>query len=300
MAPGSKGVRRPGRRFRFGNRGIAEVVGTLMLILIVVAASIALAAFIASYQKQLQAQQAEAQQRGLESLRVLDIAQVTTEPSPNQLNLTNFSFVLASEFVNPSTVSSVAVNANPLRYFLVQNISPAGGVPRCYNDSTPFVLPAFHEVEVTVNANSSDLTLSPGHCPFSFFSPRVILPVNAFLQIGLFTILQNTFTQVFLPPTALPLVGTVSQFNGRGFVNVPVLDGSQSFQSGNGTLVSWNWTIDNTTGGGNVISSALGEKLVAPFASTQTGVTLTYKITLTLKNSNGLLGIAAFSYSYLT
>ena len=266
-----------------------------MLVLIVVAASIALAAFVASYQKQLQAQQAEAHQRNLESLKVLSVTGVTPQPSPNQLMLGSFSFVLASEFVNPSTVASISVNGNPLAHFLVQNVSPSGGVPECYDDSIPFVLPSFQQVEVTVNV------LSSGTCPNGFFSPTTTLLVNSYLQVDLFTILQNTFTQVFLPPTAIPLIGTVSEFLGSQFRNIPVLDGSTSFQQGNGTLVSWTWSIVNTTGGLTPPpQSYSGEKLIAPFASTQTGQTFTFTIALTVQNSNGLIGSSTLDYTYLT
>ncbi len=272
-----------------------------MLVLIVVAAAIALAAFIASYQKQLQSQQAEAQQRNLEELKVLSVAHVTPDPS-NTTNLANFTFVLASEFINPSTVASVAVNGNPLRFFLVQNISPAGGSPECYNDSTPFTLPPFQVVQVTVN--SSNVPLTSGTCPFAFFDVTTNVVVDSFLKISLFTTLQNTFTQVFLPPTALPLVSTTSQFTGTGYRDVPVLDGSQSFQTGNGTIDQWSWSILNTSAGAPLPNpvTALGEKLVAPFASVTTfalPTTYTYAITLTVQNSNGLLDSATINYSYV-
>src|SRR5580700_966478 len=114
-----------------------------MLVLIVVAASIAFAAFVASYQKQLQTQEAASQQRSLESLKVLSLAQVTPEARPNQANLENFSFVLASEYVNPSTIDSFSVNGNPLRFFSAIPISPATGPSACYNSSTPLVLAPF-------------------------------------------------------------------------------------------------------------------------------------------------------------
>ena len=266
-----------------------------MLVLIVVAASIALAAFVASYQKQLQAQQAESHERNLESLRVLDVSSMTPQPSPNQLMIGSFSFILASEFVDTSTIAAIQVNGNPLAHFLVTNVSPSGGVPQCYDDSIPFFVPSFQQVEVTVNL------LSSGTCPSAFFSSSTTLLVNSYLQLSLDTTLQNTFTSVFLPPTAIPLITTVSEFLGTAFRNVPVLDGSTSFQQGNGTLVSWSWSVVNTTGGLSPPPSVYtGEKLIAPFASTQTGQTFTYTIALTVQNSNGLIGTSSINYTYLT
>jgi flagellin-like protein len=292
-------MRRRERSRVHGSRGIAEVVGTLMLILIVVAASIALAAFVASYQKQLQSEQAEAQQRSLESLKVLNLAQVNAQPSPNNTKLANFSFILASEFVNPSTISSLSVNGNPLRFFAVTPLAPDAGPANCsFNSTTPLTLAPFAEVEITVNTNAS----STGLCGYSFFSTSLSFPIDEFVQIGIFTILQNTFTTVFLPPTAVPLVTTLAEFSGggssTGFVNVPVLDGANSFQAGNGTLTSWDWFVTNTTAGSNETWTAGGEQLVAPFVSTGYGHVYTYSIALTVEDSNELLGISTIDYTY--
>jgi flagellin-like protein len=279
------------------SRGIAEVVGTLMLILIVVAASIALAAFVASYQKQLQAQQAEAQQRSLESLKVINLAQVNPLLT-NASRLANFSFVLASEFINPSEITSFTVNGNPLRFYSVTPLAPASGPTTCNNSSTPLMLAPFEEVEITVNTDSG----STAACGYSFFSTAITFSIDEFVEIGLFTVLQNTFTTVFLPPTAVALVTTLAEFSGggstSGFVNVPVLDGSHSFQTGNASITAWNWFVTNTTSGSTTTWSAAGEQLVAPFVSTGFGHTYTYSIALTVADSNGLLGTSTVAYTY--
>jgi hypothetical protein len=269
-----------------------------MLVLIVVAASIAFAAFVASYQKQLQTQEAASQQRSLESLKVLNLAEVNPLPAPQEANLSNFSFVLASEYVNPSTIASFSVNGNPLRYFSVVPVSPASGPAVCYNSSTQLVVAAFEVVEVTVNTDPT----STAACGYSFFSASLSFPLDQFLQVGIFTLLQNTFTSVFLPPTAIPLVSTLAEFTGTSYRNVPVLDGSHSFQSGNASLVSWTWLVTNTTAGALPPTqwNASGEELVAPFASSVSGATYTYNVTLTVENSNGLLGIATTPYTYVT
>ena len=107
---------------------------------------------------------------------------------------------------------------------------------------------------------------------------------------------------MFLPPTAVPLVSTLSEFIGSGsttgFVNVPVLDGANSFQAGNGTITSWNWTVTNTTGTSTENWTEGGEQLVVPFVSTGYGNTYTYSIVLTVANSNELLGISTIPYVY--
>jgi flagellin-like protein len=279
------------------SRGIAEIVGTLMLVLIVVAASIAFAAFVASYQKQLQTQENATNQRNLESLRVLSLAEVHPEASPNQTNLENFTFVLASEYVNPSTIISISINGNPLRSFAAMELSPTPGTVHCNSSASPLVLVPFEQVEITVVTDSA----ASAGCGYSFFS-SLTFPLDQFLQVSLFTQLQNTFTNVFLPPTAVPLVSTLAEFTGSGYENVPVLDGSHSFQSGNATITSWTWQVTNTTTGAappRLSWNASGEELVAPFLSTAVGANYTYSISLTVENSNGLLGIDTIVYAYL-
>ena len=57
----------------------------------------------------------------------------------------------------------------------------------------------------------------------------------------------------------------------------------------------------NTTGGLTPPPQTYsGEKLIAPFASTQTGQTYTFTIALTVQNSNGLIGSSTLNYTYLT
>jgi hypothetical protein len=265
-----------------------------MLVLIVVAASIALAAFIASYQKQYQAQQAVSDQRSLEKLDVLDIAKVTPQAS-RQLDIQNFSFVLASEYIHPSYIASLSINGNPLEYYYVQNITGGGpGLPGCYNDSMQLMINPFAQMEITVNTNLTATT----PCPYGFFSSTAAPQVDNFLQISVYTELTNTFTSVFLPPTAIPVVSTISEYIGTGYQNVPVLDGAGSFQTGNGTLTSWSWEVEDTTTLPATYTNVTGEQVVAPFASDSPPGPYTFTITLTVTNSNGLIGVDTFDYVY--
>jgi flagellin-like protein len=54
-------------RRRLGSRGLSEIVGTLMLVLIVVSAATVFAYYVASYEQQLIAEQSLNHQRSLES-----------------------------------------------------------------------------------------------------------------------------------------------------------------------------------------------------------------------------------------
>ncbi len=292
-----KSVRR--KRLHRGRkaRGIAEIVGTLMLILIVVAAAIALAAFVASYQKQLQTEEAQAQQRSLESLKILSVTPTLSTPGSGQWS--SFTFVLASEYINPSAVDAISVNGQPVRFYYVQDLSNPGGLAKQYdttNISNPLVLSPRQEVIVAV-----DLNVSGGaYKNFSMFNASFVLTTSDYIQLSLYTALQNTFTTVFLPPTAIAYVATLTSYNGSEPVEIPVLDGANSFQPGaNGTIVQWNWSVNKTNSTGSTCtvfdSPFQGEEWELEGNATTT--MYRYGVTLTVIGSDGLAGVTSLSFS---
>jgi flagellin-like protein len=287
-APTRAGVRR--RRLYRGReaRGIAEIVGTLMLILIVVAAAIALAAFIASYQKQLQAEEAQSQQRSLESLKILSITPVLNVTMPDQW--ASFSFVLASEYINPSGILSISVNGQPLHFFWVRDLSAPGGGSTMYdstNSTDTLTLTAREEVVVTVNLTASDPY-------FSMFDSSFALTTTDYVQLSVYTALQNTFTTVFLPPTAIAFVTTLTSYTTGGPIQLPVLDGTDSFQPGaNGTIVDWSWSVTESTSSlsnsaGCTLGPLQGSEYELQGASTSDPHF--YNATLTVTGTDGLDG----------
>lgn len=223
-------------------RGIAEIVGTLMLILIVIAAAVALAAFVASYQKQLQAEQNQANQQKLEDLKILSITPVLN--ASNSSRWSSFSFVLASEYINPSIIDSISLNGQPLQAYWVVDLSNPTATPVAYSSNTTDLLTLAPRQQVVVEVN---LTIAPGGAFDSIYNPSFVLTTTDYIEVSVYTQLQNTFTEVFVPPTAVAVVSSLSTFSGGYYQTIPILDGSNSFATDNGTVVGWNWNVTNST-----------------------------------------------------
>jgi len=211
-----------------------------MLILIVVAAAIALAAFVASYQKQLQAEEAQSQQRSLESLKILTVT--PTLNTSNTKQVSSLAFVLASEYINPSQIDSISLNGYPLKDYWALNLSNPSGTPTIFSSSVPLLLAPRQEVIISVNLSDSASTW------FSLYDTSFVLTTSDYIQLSVYTALQNTFTQVFIPPTAIAFVTTLTSYTSSGPIQIPILDGTGSFQPGaNSTIVEWEWAVSNVT-----------------------------------------------------
>lgn len=223
-------------------RGIAEIVGTLMLILIVITAAVALAAFVATYEKQLLAEQNTANQQKLENLKILSITPVPD--ASNSSRWSSFSFVLASEYINPSIVDSISLNGQPLQAFWAVNLSNPNGVPVAYSSSTLSLLTLAPRQQVIVEVN---LTLGPGGHFDSIYNPSFFLTTTDYIEVSVYTQLQNTFSAVFIPPTAIAVVSSLATYSGGLYETIPILDGSNSFAATNETVVEWDWNVTNST-----------------------------------------------------
>jgi len=241
------------RRFRHSERGLSEIVGTLMLVVIVVGAATLLAAFVASYQKQVQTEETLSHDQSLESIKILGL---TTAVSGGVF--TQFSFTLASEYVNPSGILDVYINGNPLLDFAWYNVSTnTAGTYNAVSSTNDLILLPFQQVTVETCLVATCST-SGGPIASSFLPGEAPSP-NSYIKFDVFTHLHNDFTQVYLPPTPLAVV---SEINPSGNNPITLLDGSTSFQpGGNLSIVNWNW---------NISGGALG---TAAFVSTSDSVT---------------------------
>jgi flagellin-like protein len=264
-------------------RGLAEIVGTLMLVLIVVSAAVAFSFFVASYQKSLQAEETQNQQRGLESLRILSIAP-NLVPSGGTDWFPSLNFSLASEYINPSQVTAIAVNNNQVESYTVTALNLTTGS----RETTPVPAAAYMILypreQATIWINFSGTSN-----PSSFYAPLTLLPTD-FIKIDVYTQLQNDFSRVFLPPTALAAVSTIVIGGG----NVVLMDGTGSFQpEGNVTLVSWGWFVNATGTTPTYSMTFAGEEYQidpAPPAGP-------YDITLNVTNSDFLEASASLAYT---
>ncbi|MCI4330817.1 MAG: hypothetical protein L3K19_03080 [Thermoplasmata archaeon] len=266
-------------KFRHDSRALSEIVGSLMLVLIVVVAATALAVFVQSYQKNLQAEQALAQAKSLESLKVLRVA-----PTENGTNGTwaTLNFTVASLYVNPSTITGVSINNMPVRNFTALHLNLASGNWTAEVVAAGGQLTLYPREQVYLQVDGQGGNLS------SFYSQSLRVPISASISVQILTAYQNVFSGLFIPPTAIALVQTLQTWNSSAmsYNQTPLLDGSNSFQPGNGTIVAWSWNITP----GNIL--LFGEKQVARMLNSVTH----YTIRLTVTNAEGLQGIDSIRY----
>ncbi|MCI4340189.1 MAG: type IV pilin [Thermoplasmata archaeon] len=266
------------RSFRRDVRAISEVVGALMLVLIVVVAATSLAIFVASYQKQLQAERAVTQERSLEHLTIIH---ATPTLSSGGTNWSVLNFSLASLYINPSTVTEITLNDQPLRQYSAWTLDLASGtfVAIVVGPGGQLSLTPREQVNVVVDFNASSTN-------FSFYDPSFVLHTTDYVKIDVFTQLLNDFNRVFIPPTAIALVTPLQTLNGSNFTTIPILDGTQSFATANTSIVSWAWQVtpDNV--------NVSGEKAVATF----NGSISLHTILLVVTDNDGLIGTDTIFY----
>lgn len=250
-----------------------------MLVLIVVVAATTLAVFVAQYQQQLQAERAIQNAKNLEHLTVIH---ATPTLAIGGKNWSALNFSLGSLYINPSIVTEIAVNNQPLKQYSAWQINFSNGQLQqaVIGPGGQLTLGPHQEANVLVDFNRSS-----GN--FSFYNASFVLATTDFVKIDIYTGLLNDFTRLFLPPTAIAVVAPLQTFNGTGFTTVPVLDGTNSFAGGNATLDSWTWTVspDGLT--------AHGEKAVVAFNP----IYSLHNITLVVGDSNGLLGTDTIQYT---
>jgi flagellin-like protein len=266
------------RPVRRNVRAISEIVGALMLVLIVVVAATTLAVFVAQYQKQLQSEQALQHDRELENLVILHASPTL---APGNTTWASLNFTVASLYVNPSTLDEITINDQAVKQYTAYELNLTSGSFESVvvAPGGQLTLAPRQQINVVIDFNNS----SSG---YSFYNGSFVLHTTDYVKIDLFTALLNDFTRAFIPPTAIAVVTPLETFNGTGYVTVPVLDGSNSFQSGNASLDAWAWSVfpDNVT--------ALGEKAVVTFDP----AFHVHHITLIVTDTDGMMGSDTIEY----
>jgi len=193
--------------------------------------------------------------------------------------------------VNPSIVLDILINNQPLVHFNWTDLSTAA--TGSFRIGGNLNITSFHEVYVALNINDS--TYAQKNSTFSFFNPSEVPKPNQYLKFDIDTLLQNDFTRVFLPPTALAVA---SEINPSGTSPIILFDGSTSFQSGgNSSIVQWEWFATNqlhhnATNG--TVGPLFGEEVqLSPGNFTPDEA---YWVNLTVTNSVGLDGTTSISY----
>jgi len=236
------------------SRGLAEIVGTLMLVVIVVAAATAFSFFVASYQKQLQAEETQSHDKALEKVRILNLRPMLN----NSTNVSSLVLEIASLDVNSIVVTGLLLNGSPVIAYGVVNSAGRELDVGCLNGN-PYVGNASCSLELAPEAqvflklwfdgfHKSTLTHTQ---PYAFLhGSNIRVTAIDFTESSVFdfqilTSLGNEFTQSFVPPVAVAGLSFVSSY--------PVLDGSNSYQpssgsTGNATVDLWHWAVRTPSG----------------------------------------------------
>jgi flagellin-like protein len=276
------------------SRGLAEIVGTLMLVIIVVAAATAFSFFVAAYQKQLTAEETLSHNKSLENLRILAL-----KPDLGRNGaFGGLQVELASLDVNPIVIDSMVLDGQTvLIYNETLSQASASGIHGClmgspYNTTTNpacvLDLPPESHAFLSLNFNSSDTTdySFPAHT-------NLTINESGLLEFHIFTGLGNEFTQSFVPPVAIAALSFVDNF--------PILDGANSYQPSSGTaenttIVLWDWNV--TVGPGGNCNRDCGnysgqEVELAHYLNS----TARYSIWLNVTSSDSLVGSAHIDYT---
>jgi len=270
-----------------------------MLVLIVVVAVTAFSLFVASYQAQVQAEEAAAHDRSLENIRILSVSTVlnTTNRGANYSSLT---FVAGSLDVNTMIVNELTINGQVINFYTVKALASPTVLQVCAfcNPSQPpfqntmqeFNLTSLEQVTIVVNLTTWSPVGQP-HGGFLSFYDLASFGSTNFVSISLYTVLGNDFNRVFTPPTAIALSEQSTIYSGNLDTPVVVFDGSESIVPANDTIVSWSWSVNL---GALACFGLGGEKALVPQSEFPSG---TYSVMLTITDSNGLAGTATIPYA---
>lgn len=283
-----------------------------MLVVIVVAAATAFSFFVASYQKQLQAQETLAHNRALENVKVLDVAVVPCLDYPKKCNdstapndsFANVSFLVASLDVNKIAISGLFLNGGGVVNFTA--VYPNGtAVDPCYNQSQhepgpanlttglvpcgPIPLPSYSSVRLFLNLDENQ----SGAFAFGGSDARLLPTSDMVLKV--LTQLANVFTETFAPPSAVASIFFVSS----GGASVPVFDGLNSYQpptSDNASIIGYAWNLTDLSTSPSSIAHCPTE--IGPEIECE-GLTpgSNYSVTLVVTNTDGLVGTTSISYT---
>ena len=250
-----------------------------MLVLIVVSAATAFSLFIAGYQKQVQQKQAIQQAKSLESIQVVRVTPTLNQSSPRYAFL---NFTVASLYVNSATIREVSINNNPLKTYNAWRLDLSSATYQwvTIGPGGQLAMNAREQLNLLI-----DLT---GDSGFSFYNGSFVLHSTDFVKVELITAYGNDFSRIFIPPTAIGIVSVLETLNGSVFTPVTVLDGTHSFQPGNGSIVQWIWNVTPD----NITPAPYGPLAVVHFK----GAYLEHTITLMVTDSDGLIGTEVFRY----
>lgn len=258
---------------------ISEIIGALMLVLIVVIAASSFAVFISQQQKIEQDNQLIKTEQEGESLLISSIATSTND----SIVWASLNITISSMHQGDSDIDQISVNNHVLKSYHVSMYSTLTNswVFNAMDYTEKLTIPAQQVIHVFITMSD-------------FFDTGVTINTDIPLNIHVITAYSNDFNKIFYAPTPIIIVNTESQWDGsiNDFRSFWILDGSQSDQPGQSTIVNWSWNVTDSNG----ISHLLDGRMVR--FDPPVGIHGLYTITLVVQNSNGMVGSSRTTYTF--
>lgn len=278
------------RNIRDDEAGVSEIVGALLLTLIVVVAAASFAVFVSQKQNEIQEQQLLENKRALESVRIMGIKPTA---DGNGTYWSKLNFTIASVHNEVSRVTRIDINGYAVKEFDLLRFNDSASsyewVSLSYNDR--FEISPLERLNLVVET------------PMGLFDIAASLLTSDSLNIEIYTAYLNSFSRVFMPPTAIARMITEVQWDSvsLGYKPFLILDGTYSVLYNDTYAVEWSWMIlgDDDADGvfgetGEVNVTRSGIKSAADFPV----VGIRYRIALSVTDNNGMMGIYAFEHDY--
>jgi hypothetical protein len=278
------------RNLRNDDAGVSEIVGALLLTLIVVMAAASFAVFVSQKQKEVQEQRLLENKRALESVAIMGI-----KPTADGAGTywTELNFTIASIHNEISRVTRIDINGYAVKEFELLRFNASASsyewVSLSYNDR--FEIGPLERLNMVVET------------PQDLFDSTAALLTSDSLRIEIYTAYLNSFSRVFMPPTAIARIITEAQWDSASLDYEPflILDGTYSVLYNGTYAVEWSWKVlgdDDGDGAfgetGEVNVTRTGIKSVADFPVAG----IRYRITLSITDNNGMTGNYVFEHDY--
>lgn len=280
--------------------GVSNVIGALMLTLIVVSAATAFAVFTQQKQDEIQKSEFAKLERELENIEIVSLKNPTYNGSPPKLDFAQF--IISSRHTKDTKISTMRLNNYLILGFMIErmdfskerwDIDTSTGIynlTEVYNNSIPGWFPATDHPDLKINAREQ-IILTIENISTDILKPSTEeIFENDEIDFEIVTVLTNTFSKTFMPPTSIIKVITESQWDSSipGYTDFLILDGSLSDQPADGYIKIWLWNI---TGPSN--DTITGRKVRAPAFLTDGN---TYFINLEVTDNYGMKGSSSISY----
>ncbi len=276
-----------------------------MLVLIVVSAALALGAFVQTEEKANLAYRAQEQDRARESDNATSL--LVTPSGPGSSTIGSLNITIANLGTSSSSITSISVNNIPLQGFISEYLSGGSAVPVCHQGNR--TVPACGTASIPAVPMLANLTLLTGqevdlqiNTNWSFVYPDVTtLFSTQYVQVDVFTTLNNEFIKTFVPPEAFGVVASVDYYDSATMTTQAeiVYDGSDS-KALNDTVIGWSWTTYTNPGMVPVPGSTVsGEEVPVPTNVTCSASGTLYTVGLTVTDTAGLSDTLDFPFDYV-